>query len=389
MLPRMAVLTKHPLARCAVTVLAAALPGLAGAVDVRICTDRGALELTLDEQSAPRLTGQFVRLVRDGFYSGTVFHRVVPGTLVEGGAYTGNLEPRTPAEPVPGDNASGLANLRGTIATARSGSPDSSAQFIINLADNANLDPAPGSGGYVVFGRVTAGLDLLDAIAAQPTRRAGNLTDVPLSPIELQSVTTVNRNAVFGLSVEPDPARLRQDFEAAMTREDASSIIAAIDGLRGACQALNSRQYLAEAEAAIELNRPQRAQSALQQAVQSIAGNDPLLPRLQRLYAGLPQSGRSNVEDRLTQCRRPAVPPLPAGRSADAAALRVVESQLRNFQRNGEQYLRCVAQVIDGGTLDDLQARDATALYNAVVIELTATTVRYNTLVQNLTGARY
>jgi cyclophilin family peptidyl-prolyl cis-trans isomerase len=304
---------------------------------------------------------------------------VVPGSLVQGGSYTPDLERRRPRDPVRSESGNGLSNLRGTVSAPQSGDAASaSSQFVINLGNNAHLDPAPGSPGYTVFGRVTAGLEILDGISMLPTRRVAELTEVPLAPVELTSVTTLTRTAMFGLSVEADPARLRADFETARNRSDVAATLATIDALRRGCLDLDSRHFLAEAEAAIELDRIERARYSLEQYLAGANRNDPQFQRLQRLYTGLPQPGSSNVEARVSHCRQPLAPSIPNAYSTDLATLRAIEGSLRSYRQNGEFFLRCVAQVIDSGTLNDLETADATALYNDVVIELTAVTTRFN-----------
>jgi cyclophilin family peptidyl-prolyl cis-trans isomerase len=140
---------------------------------VRITTTLGVIELGLDRSHAPVTVANFLKYVNDGFYTSTVFHRVVRDFVIQGGGFTregGVLKEKTPTyRPIELESNNGLSNLRGTIAMARTGNPDSAAsQFYINTVDNTSLNyPGDdGVGGYAVFGKVTAGLDVVDAIRA-------------------------------------------------------------------------------------------------------------------------------------------------------------------------------------------------------------------------------
>lgn len=359
------------------------------AVDVRICTSRGIVEIELDDRNAPLHAANFARYVESGFYNGTVFHRVVPGSMVQGGGYDLALARRLPGNPVRNESAGALSNRRGTIAASRGEGPDSAtSQFFFNLTDNSHLDAAPGAPGYTVFGRVTAGLEVLDEIAALPSRRAGDLEDVPVPLVELESVTTLERTAFFGQSVEDDPATLARQFAAARAAGDAEAVLAAVDALRGGCIALDPEQHVAEAEAALSLGRPDRARYGLEQYLARASTLDPELALAQRLYARLPQAEGSNIDARIAHCQRPAAPSVPGGQFAELATLEAVESAVRLFRQQSEAYLRCVTQLIDSGQLNDAEIIDATKRHNDLVVEMTAVATRFNQAVREFKAAR-
>jgi len=370
-------------------VLAIAVAPQAFGLDIRICTPEGVVELELDERNAPQHVRNFAAYAESGYYSGTVVHRAVPGTMIQGGGYDAALERRRPGAPVPSEAANGLSNRRGTIAASRGDDPDSAtSQFFINLADNTHLDGTAESPGYTVFGRVTAGLDVLDAISRRPTRQMGELGEVPYPLVEFESVTVRERQSLFGASVEPDPASLQAAFDEAAARGGAAATLAAIDALREACIGLDSRQQLAEAEAAVELGRIDRARYGLSRFLARTGRLDPLLPRAQRLYAGLPAPVTSDIGRQLARCRRPDAPSIPDGRSSELTTLQAVESEVRRYQQLGDDYLSCVARSIDSGDLTELETIDATASYNQVVIELTATATRFNEAVSAFKASR-
>ncbi|KFL36791.1 peptidylprolyl isomerase [Arenimonas donghaensis] len=162
---------------------------------VRLVTSLGEIILELDAAAAPRTVENFLSYARDGHFNGTIFHRVVPGLLVQGGGFTPDLQAKPTRAPVPNEAGNGLLNLRGAIAAARDrGAPDSATtQFFINLADNPAFDrkddSSPYTSGYAVFGRVVQGLDVLDRIAAVPTGSQGPFNGwVPDTPVVIEQV---------------------------------------------------------------------------------------------------------------------------------------------------------------------------------------------------------
>lgn len=359
--------------------LLSCLSSSALAVDVRFCTAEGAFVVALDDRSAPLHAASFARYVESGFYTGTVLHRVVAGSMVQGGSYGPDLERRRPGNPVRNESQNRLSNERGTIAASRGEDPDSAtSQFFFNLSDNTHLDAAPGTPGYTVFGRVTSGLDVLDRIAALPTRRVGELSDVPNPTVELESVSLLPRSPGFGFAAAPDAAALAAGFDAALAGGDSTAILAAVDALRRGCVPLDGRQHVAEAEAALALGSVDRARYGLEQYLARATTRDPLLPQAQRLYSGLPAGRASNIDALLASCEAPAAPSIPDGRTAELETLRAIESEVRRYRQAGELYLGCVTRLLDQGLLGELDTIDATARHNTVVVEMTAVVTRFN-----------
>ena len=157
---------------------------------VVIETSRGAITLELFPSQAPRTVENFLGYVRSGFYDGLVFHRVIPGFMIQGGGMTADMAEKPHGGAIENEADNGLRNLRGTLAMARTGDPHSaSTQFFINLADNAFLDHRGQSvegWGYAVFGQVVEGMDVVDAIAAVPRGNRGPHADVPVEPVLIQ-----------------------------------------------------------------------------------------------------------------------------------------------------------------------------------------------------------
>ncbi len=153
-------------------------------------TSLGAITIELFPSKAPATVKNFLSYADKGFYQGTIFHRVIPGFMIQGGGYTAALEEKTTGVPIRNEAGNGLKNNRGTIAMARTAYPDSAtAQFFINVADNAGINwPQPDGYGYAVFGRVIAGMDVVDRIAAVKTGMARGMADVPKTPVLIKTV---------------------------------------------------------------------------------------------------------------------------------------------------------------------------------------------------------
>jgi cyclophilin family peptidyl-prolyl cis-trans isomerase len=159
---------------------------------VKMQTTLGDMTIELDAAAAPVTVKNFLEYVNDGYYDGTIFHRVIKGFMVQGGGMTKDMQSKATNETIVNEASNGLKNKRGTLAMARTSDPDSaSSQFFINHADNDFLDfrgPSPDKIGYAVFGKVTAGMDVVDKIAAVKTGRKGHYDDVPATPVEIVSM---------------------------------------------------------------------------------------------------------------------------------------------------------------------------------------------------------
>lgn len=157
---------------------------------VLVETSLGSFEMTLRPDIAPETVNNFKQYVEDDFYDGTIFHRVIPGFMVQGGGFNRDLEQQPTRSPVANEARSTAKNLRGTVAMARTQNPDSAtSQFFINLADNGFLDAGVRGAGYAVFGKVTDGMGVVDAIASRPTGQQRGMQDVPEEPIVIENVT--------------------------------------------------------------------------------------------------------------------------------------------------------------------------------------------------------
>lgn len=178
-------------------ILAAALACTAAHADTLavIETDQGNIELILDEQKAPQTVANFKRYAEKGFYRHTVFHRVIPGFMIQGGGFTADMIQKPTEAPIKNEAANGLKNRIGTIAMARTANPHSAtSQFFINVADNKQLDYTAANAegyGYTVFGRVSKGMEVVNRIAQVRTVNRLMHQNVPATPIVIKDIRIV------------------------------------------------------------------------------------------------------------------------------------------------------------------------------------------------------
>src|SRR6266481_5540756 len=166
-------------------------PTPAGPVVV-LDTSAGKIRIGLYQDKSPVSVENFLRYVRKGQYDGTVFHRVMPGFMVQGGGMTPDLKEKPARPPIRNEAKNGLRNSRGTIAMARLNEPNSAtAQFFINVKDNHRLDFGIGGAGYAVFGAVVAGMDVVDNIVGVQTTSKGGFENVPVTPVLIKTVREV------------------------------------------------------------------------------------------------------------------------------------------------------------------------------------------------------
>ena len=169
------------------------LTALAANPHVALKTSQGTVEVELYPEQAPKTVANFTQYVKDGFYDGTLFHRVIDGFMVQGGGFDRTFKEKPTRASIPNEANNGLKNEPGTLAMARTSDPNSaSAQFFINVADNAFLNyraPTTQGYGYAVFGRVVKGMHVVNRIAKSRTTRQGMYQDVPATPVLIEKAT--------------------------------------------------------------------------------------------------------------------------------------------------------------------------------------------------------
>jgi peptidyl-prolyl cis-trans isomerase A (cyclophilin A) len=168
--------------------LAALAASPAFAQKVKLATSAGDIVVELDREKAPKSVDNFVQYVKAGHYDGTVFHRVIPTFMIQGGGMKPDLSEKATRPPIQLEAGNGLSNVRGSIAMARTMDPNSAtSQFFINVVDNPRLDTA--GGGYAVFGKVVEGMDVVDKIKDVPVTNAGMHQNVPVTPVIIKKAT--------------------------------------------------------------------------------------------------------------------------------------------------------------------------------------------------------
>lgn len=180
--------------RILIAVLSLLLSSSLGAASpqVELKTNMGAIVVELYPDRAPETVRNFVQYVESGFYNGTVFHRVIPGFMIQGGGFTADLAHKPPREPIKNEADNGLKNAVGTIAMARTADPHSAtSQFFINVVDNPPLDFRDGGFGYCVFGKVITGMDVVNKIAAVATAPRPPHQNVPVKPVVIEGARIV------------------------------------------------------------------------------------------------------------------------------------------------------------------------------------------------------
>jgi cyclophilin family peptidyl-prolyl cis-trans isomerase len=181
-----------PLAFALPMVAIAAGPATSSHPHVRMTTSLGIIELELDAEKAPKTVANFLQYVDTGFYSGTIFHRVIPGFMIQGGGMQPGMKEKPTRAPIPNEADNGLKNLAGTVAMARTMDPNSAAaQFFINTVDNGFLDfrsKTPQGWGYAVFGKVTKGMDVVKRIEQVATGNAGMYQNVPVKEVVIEKI---------------------------------------------------------------------------------------------------------------------------------------------------------------------------------------------------------
>jgi len=160
---------------------------------IEVTTTSGVFVIELDRNRAPITVDNFLKYLNNGFYKNTIFHRVIPGFVIQAGGYTVDLEEKETLPDIINESGNGLTNQRMSIGMARTNDPHSaSSQFYINLADNFSLDPMPTRWGYTVFGDVIQGFEAVNAIAGNATQTTNGIQDVPVAPVIILDIKRID-----------------------------------------------------------------------------------------------------------------------------------------------------------------------------------------------------
>jgi cyclophilin family peptidyl-prolyl cis-trans isomerase len=248
---------RHVTFLLAISSLASGLAGTAAATDVAVCTDAGNFTIELFDAEAPAHAANFLQYVDRGFYNGTVFHRVIPGFVVQGGGYSRQFRSKPTLDPVVNESRNGVLNDRGTLSAARTSDPDSAtSQFYVNLVDNPSLNAEGDGVGYTVFGRVSEGIDVVDQIARLPTGPGGPFSSDVTDPlIAVTSMARVVADRYPNLAAQDRHAALRAEIDAAVAAGDNDAAAAHFNEYRAACGGFDAALLLTEAKALAAVGR--------------------------------------------------------------------------------------------------------------------------------------
>lgn len=357
-------------ARLACTVLPMlSITSTVWATEIAVCTDSGPFTIELYDAEAPLHTANFLRYVEQGFYSGTVFHRVVNGVIVQGGGHDRELERRATFEPVPNESRNGLSNDRGTLAAARTSDPDSAtSQFFINLADNAQFDATEAEPGYSVFGRVTGGLDVLDAIGKLPTAGAGGLAaDVPEPLVAVSSMAVLDRAVLEAIPEDTRAHVIQQRISDAAALNDADGTLEWVRHYRALCAPLDSYILLIEANAAVTKGALQRAKYVLADYFAVTDRAHPSYSSAQALSRNLAPSVQPEIEQLFAGCELPQTPSLPNGSLDSLETMTQGQAAVHDFMAESNLYLDCLSEVVDEHEHTEEQRVSAVERHNRMV----------------------
>jgi cyclophilin family peptidyl-prolyl cis-trans isomerase len=334
---------------------AACVTGAVTATEVAICTDQGRAVLELADAESPQHVANFLRYVDMGFYTGTVFHRAVPGFVVQGGGVDRQLRPRSTLAPIANESANGLRNARGTVAAARTDDPNSAtAQFFVNLEDNRQLDSGR-EPGFTVFGRVKEGIAMFDALSRLPTGAAGPFrADVPSPLVAIKSIARLDEAALAQWPAERREAALKSEIAAAAGEQRSADALRLLGHYRAICGVDDPELALIEARMALAADDRRRALFALEELLATTDAAHPARVTADELYReALPEAQPAGAQ-RVGACEPPAPPALPDATTASREDMLAAQTQVREFVASAESHLTCLAQIID----DDERSAD-------------------------------
>jgi peptidyl-prolyl cis-trans isomerase A (cyclophilin A) len=355
---------------------------------VLVCTDRGSFKIELADE-APAHKANFLRLVDEGFYNGTVIHRVVNDAIVQGGAFDRRYARRPAGAPLVNESLDGLRNVRGTVAAARLRDADTAtSQFFVNLRHNDELDATSRRPGYTVFGRVTDGLEVLDEIGNLRTGPGGPLPDeVPQPPVVVTAITRIGEPAAATPAIDQSLPPVQPTDIGIAGADTAASLepsqlpiqvgspqaaglpaaLVAVNRLRAECADVPAADLVSEADAALTLGLFMRARFALDNYFAVAKPDDPEIGNAQALFRRMPRDQQAGIAPLVAHCPSADLPDLPEGRSASLEDMTAAQAAVRSYIASSEVYLDCLTEVIDRESLDDGQEVATVAAHNEVI----------------------
>ena len=364
--------------------LAFGLTSAATATEVSVCTDQGTMTFEMLDEESPQHVANFLEYIDQGFYAGTVFHRVIAGFMIQGGGFNRRLTAKPTLPPVPNESSNGVSNQRGTVAAARTSNPDSAtAQFFVNVVDNDRLDGSEDTPGYTVFARVTEGMDVADAIAALPTRGLGRFTeDVPDPLVQITSMAVLDRTVLDAIPEAERTSTLRERAVAAYEAGDHAAALDWLGHFRAACGTMDLDLLLIEAESSAAAMLTPRARSSLDQYFALGNSEHAQFDSALALYAKVAPGEHPDLARRIGDCTPPTAPTVPNGREATMDEMLTGQTDVRTFMDESEMYLDCLSLVIDRHASSEAEQAMAVEEHNRMVALMEHTAEEFNTQVR-------
>jgi len=374
-----------------VSLMAMGYAGSASATDVAVCTDLGDFTIELLDQQSPAHAANFLDYVDRGYYMGTVFHRVISGFMIQGGGYTREFRNKVTSDPVMNESKNGIGNSRGTVAAARTGDPHSAtSQFFVNLENNPSLNAAGDGWGYSVFGQVTQGIEIVDAIAALPTGPDGPFpTDVTDPLVAITSMARVVEEIYPTLSLDERHAALQQDIETAVAAGDNDGAADLFGAYRAACGELGPELLYTEANVLAAVGRNAAAVETLGEYLR-VADNTSetylealSLSRTLAPGAAVDESGDQQRLQRLAElaadCVIPTEPSIPDANNAVMDDMVATQSNVVTYMEESNAMLECLEEIAEDDDLSDDDHELAIQAYNDEVEDQEALAEEWNT----------
>ena len=350
----------------------------AGATNVAVCTDLGRFTIELFDAQAPAHAENFLGYVERGYYTGTVFPRVIEGCVVQGGGYNRDFRTKQLMNPVPNESKNGLENSRGTLSAARTADPHSAtSQFYVNLSNNNSLNARGDEWGYTVFGRVADGMSVIDNIAALPTGAGGPFpTEVTEPLIAVTSMARIVEDRYPTLSTEERHNALVNDIQTAVSARDNEAAAAAFNEYRAACGELDAELLFSEARVLAALDRNPAAIESLGEYLRiADPTSETYLQALSLTRELDPNEAAARAEEELrirqlaSDCEFPMTPLIPDARNTAMENMVETQTNVRLFIETSDELLACLEEIVDDDDLANDDRQLAITAYNRAVQE--------------------
>jgi cyclophilin family peptidyl-prolyl cis-trans isomerase len=361
--------------------------GPADATDVAVCTDLGNFTVELFDEEAPAHAANFLTYVDRGFYTGTVFHRVISGFMAQGGGYTRQFRSKVTLDPVMNESKNGLRNDRGTLSAARTNDPHSAtSQFYVNLENNTSLNASGDGWGYSVFGRVSDGMEVIDNLAALPTGGAGPFpTDVTDPLVAMTSMARVVEDRYPDRSADERHAALRDDIDSAVASGNNEDAAMHLGEYRAVCGELGADLLLAEARVLAAIGRNPHAIESLGEYLRvADTSSETYLEALSLSRELAPEAAiertvtLQRLDELTADCDFPTAPVIPSAASATMETMITTQGSVRTYVEESTEVLECLEDIVDDDDYSEEDQELVVAAYNSEVAAQEALAARWN-----------